>query len=399
MPTFLPFFIILVAALFFSEVFYRLHLPWVVALVVAGIIIGPHALDIYTPDATMNVLGEIGLIFLMFMAGLEIRLSTLKDIKKDVTRAVFLNGALPFLVGFGIGFVFDLGLLASLLIGTIFGHSSVAVAVPSLEAAGLMKTRLGQSIIATVVVEDIFSLVALSLLFKTTNPLTALPLPLFYLFLISTLILMRWLLPKIRWFFFSLGAQKKGIFEWELQEIFVILLGTVIIFQLIGLHTLIAGFFAGLVLSESVKSDALKGKLRAISYGFFIPVFFVLIGASTNIGVFAETDKALVIVVIVTASILAKFISGWFAARANGFGSIEGVLTGGATMAQLSTTLAVAAAAHTFGIFSEELVTAMVILSLVSTFLGPIVVRMAKTQMDKVNPVIINPDQQAPEAA
>ncbi|MDX1608332.1 MAG: cation:proton antiporter [Candidatus Spechtbacterales bacterium] len=385
MPDILPFFVILLVALFFSEIFYRLHLPWVVALVLGGIVIGPHVFDVFTPDTTMNLIGEIGLIFLMFMAGLEIRLSTLKDIKLDVSKMALLNGMLPFFVGLGAGLYFDFGLLPSLLLGTIFVSSSIAVVVPSLESAGIAETRLGQTIIASTMVEDIMSLVLLSVLLQSSSPITALPLPLFYSLLFGILILMRWILPKARWFFYSLGAQKKGIFEWEFQEIFVILLGTVILFELVGLHPIIAGFFAGLVLSESLKGEALKGKLRAISYGFFIPVFFVVTGASTNIRVFAEADKALFLtIVVVGSSILVKFASGWIGARLNGFGPMEGVLVGGATIPQLSTTLAVSVSAFQLGLIREELVTAMVILSLVTTFIGPIIVRFAKSQIDKL---------------
>lgn len=399
MPQFLPFFIILLAALFFSEVFYKLHIPWVVALVTAGIVIGPFALDIFTPNPTLSFLGEVGLIFLMFMAGLEIRLSTLKDIKWDVAKMSLLNGVIPLLVGFGIGLAFDFSILSSLLLGTIFVSSSIAVVVPSLESAGLMESRLGQTIVASTMVEDILSLILLSILLQTSNPATILPLPILYMLLFSTLVLMRWLLPKIRWFFYSLGSQKKGLFEWEFQEIFVILLGTVIIFELLGLHPIIAGFFAGLVLSESIKSESLKGKLKTISYGFFIPVFFVVAGAETNIGVFGEISGALLLtVVVVLGSMGIKFITGWLGARANHFGFMEGVLAGGATIPQLSTTLAVATAAYALGLLKEELVTAMVILSLITTLIGPIIVRMAKSRLDKINPVQ-EPDQQVPEPA
>ena len=152
MPTFLPFFIILLAALFFSEIFYKLHLPLVVALVLAGIVIGPHGLNIFTPDSTMNLIGGIGLMFLMFMAGLEIRPSSIRDIKAGVVKMSLLNGVLPFFVGFGIGMYFNFGTLPSLLLGTIFISSSIAVVVPSLESLGLMQTKLGQTIIASTMV-------------------------------------------------------------------------------------------------------------------------------------------------------------------------------------------------------------------------------------------------------
>lgn len=377
MSQFLPFFIILLAALFFSEVFYRVHIPWVIALIIGGIIIGPFGLNIFVPDTTIELLGDVGLVFLMFMAGLEIRLSSLREMKKDVARMTFFNGAIPFMVGFGIGLYFDYPIIVSLLIGTIFISSSVAVIIPLLESNKLIATRLGKSIIASTVTEDILSLILVSVLFQSISPVTTLPLPVFYFLLLLALIALRWMLPRLRLLFSRLSP--KGLFEWELQIIFVILIGTVILFEILGLHAIIAGFFAGLVLSESIKSGILKGKLRTISYGFFIPIFFVLIGVNTDISIFSKLDNALVLtVVIVAGSIFAKFISGWIAGRINGFNIPQSLLIGGATIPQLSTTLAVAITGAELGILSTELVTAMVVLSIVSTFLSPAIIILVR---------------------
>lgn len=379
MPQLLPFFVILLVALFFSELFSRLHLPLVIALILGGILIGPYALDLFAIDETVELLGQIGLIFLMFMAGLETRLSTLRRLKGDVAKMVVLNGLLPFAIGVGIGLYLGEGMSAALLLGTIFISSSIAVVIPSLEANKLMETRLGRSIVASTVVEDVASLLILSVLLQTTRPVTPLPLPAFYLLLFLSFFVLRWLLPKLRIWFFKLAGEKTSLFEWELQMLFVILLGTVVFFELLGLHAIIAGFFAGLVLAESIKSDILKGKLRAISYGFFIPVFFVVTGAQTNISVFYQVSGALTLTaVIVGGSLIAKFSGGWLGGKWIGFTNRQSVLIGGATIPQLSTTLAVVITGFQFGILREELVTAMVMLSIITTLVGPLIVRAAK---------------------
>ena len=78
----LPFFLVLFTGLFFSEVFRRLHIPWVIALIIGGIIVGPFGFGWLEETATISFLGEIGLVFLMFMAGLETRLSSLREYRK-----------------------------------------------------------------------------------------------------------------------------------------------------------------------------------------------------------------------------------------------------------------------------------------------------------------------------
>ncbi|MEX2145119.1 MAG: cation:proton antiporter [Candidatus Spechtbacterales bacterium] len=383
MPELFPFFLILFVALFFSEVFSRVHMPWVVALIISGMIIGPFGLDIFTPDETINLLGEIGIVFLMFMAGLEVRLSSLAKMKKEVARMSLLNGMIPFALGFGLGMFFGYGLMESLLLGTIFVSSSVAVIIPSLEANKLLDTRLGKTIVSSVVIQDIVSLLFLSIILQSVKPLTDLPLPVFYILLFAVLVALRWLLPKIRLFFFMLSREKSSLFEWELQAIFVILLGTVVFFQFIGLHAIIAGFFAGLVLAESIKSDILMGKIRAISYGFFIPIFFVLVGINTNLGVFIDTEGTILLLSSIIISFIAvKFISGWIGGRINGFNSTESILIGGSTIPQLTTTLAVAITASEFNLFSQELVTVIIVLSIITTLVGPIIMRLTKVKLD-----------------
>lgn len=401
-PEFFPFFLILFVGLFFSELFYKLHLPLVVALIVGGIFIGPHGLDIITPDATLKLIGEIGLIFLMFMAGLEIKLSTLREIGPGVAKMVFFNGLLPFVLGAGIGFYFGYPVISSLLIGTIFISSSIAVVIPSLEANNLVSGRLGKTIIASTVVTDVLSLVFLSILLQSQSPATALPLPLFYMLLLAALAVLRWGIPKLRWWVFYHSPKGGNLFEWEMQLIVVMLLGTVIVFQLLGLHAIIAGFFTGLVLSESIKSDVLKGKLRAISYGFFIPVFFMLIGVDTNIGIFADVGGPAIwfTVILVTSSVLAKFTGGWIGAKTNRFSNRESVVAGVATIPQLATTLAVAVTGHKFGLLDEKLVTAMVILSIVTTFIGPTMLKLFKGLPEDQEPENkkISPNLQPKEA-
>lgn len=372
----LSFFIVLFAALFFSEVFKRLHLPWVVALILGGIIIGPFGLKIFTPNTTIDFLAEIGLIFLMFMAGLETKLSSFRRLEKGKFTLPLLNGGLPFLVGLGLGIFFGLELRAALLLGIVFISSSVAVILPSLEANKLLKTKLGKSIVATTILEDIASLVLLSILFQTVSPLTNLPLPAFYALLLATLVALRWVIPRIRKFSLVKTEREKGLFQRELRTILAILIGTVVSFQLLGLHPIIAGFFAGFVLSESVTSKELKDKLRVLSYGLFIPIFFIVVGTKTDIGVFFETkDIAVFTVLLIAGSIASKFIAGMIAGKLNNFSLKEGALIGVATIPQLSTTLAIAFTGFKLEILSDELIAALVALTIVTTLISPLLIK------------------------
>lgn len=372
----LSFFIVLFAALFFSELFKRLHLPWVVALILGGMIIGPFGFSFFESNTTLDFLAEIGLVFLMFMAGLETRVSDFKRLKKGRFSLPLLNGGLPFLVGLGIGIYFGLDLKTALFLGIIFISSSVAVILPSLESRKILKSKLGHSIIATTILEDVVSLILLSILFQTVNPLTALPLPVFYALLLATLIALRWLIPRVRSFMKS-KTKGEDIFQQDIRTIFAILIGTVISFELLGLHPIIAGFFAGFVLSESIKSKELKEKLRVLSYGLFIPIFFIVVGSKTDARIFLESkETALLAVTLVLGVVFSKFIAGMIAGRINGFSLKQGALIGFATIPQLSTTLAVAFTGLGLGLLNNELIAALVVVTVLTTLISPLLVKI-----------------------
>jgi len=372
MEEFYPFFLIIFVGVFFSMVFRRMHFPWVVGLIFGGMIIGPHALNILEITPVAEFLGQIGLVFLMFMAGLETKFSNFRNFRGGLIWLSFINGAVPFAVGVSLAILFGYGWVVALLVGIIFISSSIAVVIPSLERFELIHTRLGQSVIMTTVLQDIASLVLLSLVLQSVSPVTKLPLYIFYPLVAGTLVLMRFLIPKVTVYLENAASQTKDLFQQQFRITFLILVGTVIAFELLGLHPITAGFFAGLILSDSITSTVLKDKIRTISYGVFIPFFFIIVGAQLNIGVLLESRGALLLAVaIVLGSILSKFLSGWIGAKIVGFNTDQSLLFAITSIPQLSTTLAVAFTALSLGLLDQKLVTAMITLSVVTVIVSP----------------------------
>jgi Kef-type K+ transport system membrane component KefB len=373
---FLPFFLILLATVLFAAAFRRFHLPWVLALITAGVVVGPYGLEVAEVTPTLGFLSQIGLIFLMFMAGLETKFASFKKLKYDIGWLSALNSLIPLAAGIALGFWFDFSLTASLLIGIIFMSSSIAVIIPTLESLNLTHTKLGKSIVSSTVIEDVLSLILLSVLLQSVNPMTSLPLPSFYFLLALIMAGFAYGLPKIR-ALIPRHRDQRDLFESEVRLIFALMIGVVVTFELLGLHPIIAGFFAGLVLSDSIKSEILIEKLRTMSYGIFIPVFFVVIGMETNIGILTESAGVLgLIATIVCVSVFTKFISGWVGGKIIGFKNKEASIIGLATIPQLSTSLAVVFTAVETGLLPEELIAAMVALSIVTTLIAPIGLRI-----------------------
>ena len=155
-----------------------------------------------------------------------------------------------------------------------------------------------------------------------------------------------------------------------------------------GLHPIIAGFFAGLVLSDSIKNSVLKEKIRTISYGVFVPTFFVIVGAETDIGVLWDFKETSILVgAIILGSILSKFLSGWVGARMVGFDSDSSLLFAISSVPQLSTTLAVAFPSLTLGFIDQKLIAAMVALSVITVIVSPVLMNLLGDRIKKSLPV------------
>jgi len=384
MEEFYPFFLLIFAGVFFSMIFRRMHVPWVVGLILGGIVIGPHAFDILTITPTIEFIGQIGLVFLMFMAGLETKLSSFRGFKGGLLWLSFVNGAVPFVVGTGLAFLFGYGWISALLVGIIFISSSIAIVIPSLERYELLHTRLGQSVVMTSVIQDVASLVLLSLVLQNINPVTDIPLFIFYPLVFGMLVFLRYLIPKVRLFFADTVQSASDLFQQEFRSTFLILMGTVITFELLGLHPIIAGFFVGLILSDSIKSAVLKEKIRTISYGVFIPAFFIIIGAQVNIEILSDfRGSLLLIIAIIAGSVLSKFLSGWIGGKMIGFSSDQALLFGVSSIPQLSTTLAVAFASLSLGFIDQKLITAMVALSIMTVIISPALTSLLATRIQE----------------
>ncbi len=384
MPTeFISFFIILFAGLFLSGIFNRLHLPWVVALIVAGIIVGPSGTNLITITEPIRFIGEIGLVFLMFMAGLETKLSKWDGIKLRVAFISSVISITSFIVGFGIAYYFQYEMMASILLGIIFMSSSVAVIIPSLSSKNLLLTHVGKTIIGTALVTDMLSLFLLSIVLQTVNPITELPLPIFYALLFASLIILRKIIPGIHSFLRHL-SDRRDVFERESRLIFTVMLGTVILFELLGLHPIIAGFFAGFVLSDSIKSDIIKDKLHAISYGIFIPTFFIIAGVSMNMKILGSVNDALILTAsMVFGLFLVKPVVGYITGILCKFEKQDSFLIGISLTPKLSTALAAVFAGANVGIIDDTLLTSTIILSIITILLAPILInRLSSKQAD-----------------
>jgi Kef-type K+ transport system membrane component KefB len=375
MEYFLLFLIWIAAAFFFPVMLRRFQIPWVTAVIFAGMFLGPYGLGVVNPGEVMDFLATIGLVFLLFTAGLDTKFSVLKRAGKDVVYFSMVNLGIPFATGCLVGVFLGLGFFASLVLGICFSSSSVGVIVPMLRELKV-KSNIKSTVTSAMFLEDVISLILLAVLLKAVAPISAIPLEFFPGALFVFLLIIFYVIPILQEWLFSWGP-KKDVFAGQMRAVFITLSLVALMAELIGVHAMVGGFLAGLTLSDMLRRrKKLEENIFAISYGFLIPIFLLNLGLTTNIGTLFAPGDALLTGLIVISLIISKSVSGFLGARLIGFPSRTSWGVGVMTIAQMSTTLATASLALKYGIFTEDILAALVVLSIVTIIIAPLLTKL-----------------------
>ena len=350
-----------------------MQLPFATSLILVGAIFGPQGFNYVSIDPSMELFGFLGAAFLMLLAGLEVKGSYLKKSRKDITLLFLLNTAVPFITGAGIVLLFQYNWATAIVTGILFMSSSTALIFSNIKFIRLENTRIGRTLKSTVVLEDMASLLFLSLLIQYQDVDSRFP-PLIYLgLLVSSIVILRMFLPEIVLYFFKRFHVERDEHEERLRVILAFFLFVVIIYSSMHVHPIIAAFVVGFILSEVEGIQPLKRKLHTIGYGIFVPIFFFIIGVETDFRVFFQIENANILLIgLVVGGILSKLVSGFLGARLENFSPIESGFMGTATVTKLTTTISTSYAALLLELIDPTILTAMVMISVVSTVIGPI---------------------------
>jgi Kef-type K+ transport system membrane component KefB len=297
------------AAPFVLGLFPRVKLPSVVVEIVLGIVIGPAVLGWVQIDDTVSVVALIGLVFLLFLAGLEIEFEHLRG-----TVLKLAGGA--WIVSFAIAVVVGLGLKAAglvqtpLLVAVILSATSLGVIIPVLKDAGEIATPFGQLVVAAGTIADFGAIILLSILFTGQGGTT------------STLLLIGALLGLAAAVFFIVtGAERSRVISDDLLRLqdttaqirvrgaFVLLIAFAALAEQFGLEVILGAFAAGAVLTlvdrdRFMTHPSFRPKLEAVGFGVFIPVFFVASGVRFDLDALLGSADALVMVPIFLVALL-----------------------------------------------------------------------------------------------
>lgn len=288
----------------------RVGLPAVVLELVLGIVIGPAVLGWVEIDETISVVALIGLVFLLFLAGLEIEFEHLRGRTLKLTGVAWIAS---FAIAVAIAYALKAGGLVQtpLLVAVILSATSLGVIIPVLKDAGEIATPFGQLVVAAGTIADFGAIILLSILFTGEGGTTA------TLLLIAALLGMAFVLYLV-----VTGAERSRRVSADLQRLqdttaqirvrgaVVVLIAFAALAESLGLEVILGAFAAGAVLTlvdrdRYMTHPLLRDKLTAMGFGFFIPVFFVTSGVRFDLDALLGSMAALVKVPVFLLALLA----------------------------------------------------------------------------------------------
>ncbi|MCX7847932.1 MAG: cation:proton antiporter [bacterium] len=348
----------------------RLRLPGVLGLILAGMVIGPHGLGVLQRDATMELLGQVGLLYIMFLAGLEIDL--LQFLRRARDSAVFgaTTFVLPLLCGLVVGrWVVPLPWMAAILFASMFS-SHTLVTYPIVSRLGLQKSRAVVTAIGGTIVTDTAALLVLAVIAAMARGDAG---AWFWLQLLlgaaGFVLIMMTIVPRgARWFLRYAAQDDTVEFIFLLTVVFVAACGA----ALAGLEPIIGAFAAGLALNSLVpENSALMQRTKFAGNALFIPFFLLSVGMLIDVRRMAQDPHTIVVSLAMGVGILlGKWLGGVVAQVWLGYTAAEGMLLFGMSVNQAAATLAAVMVGYQLQLFNDTVVTGAIIMILISCLAG-----------------------------
>ncbi len=379
--------IILLSAKMAGYLSVRLGQPSVLGELLVGILLGPSIVNLLNLSfidrnlaETISKLGELGVLLLMFIAGLELQFDEMKQNLRVAAFAGLMGVVAPVLLGWGAGLLFGLDQSAAIFLGLTLGATSVSISAQTLIELKALRTRVGLSLLGAAVFDDILIILLLSIFLALQGEggsvYTILPIiARMILFLVFSVLFGLWALPWIVRRFSALPVSQ-GLLTISL----VVMLTYGIAAEYFGGMAAITGaFVAGLMLSRTHEKEKIESGMHALAYGLFVPIFFVNIGLSINLREF-QLQTLLFTVVIILVAVAGKWIGSGWGAKLGGLSKRESIQLGAGMISRGEVGLIVASVGVKDKLVSAEEFSAIVVVVLISTLVTPPILRALFSQ-------------------
>lgn len=349
----------------------RLKVPHIVGLIIAGFVIGPGCCNLVANTAGVTTLSKVGVLYLMFLAGLEI---DMYHLRRNAGRGMvfgLLTLFLPMAGGWAASrWLLGLGPWMSMLVGVIFAANTL-LSYPMVSRYGIQKTAPVAMAVMGTIVAVVGALVTLGVVMDahSLGGFRLWHLARLCLYSVGYVLIVVWLYPRLaRWYF---KRQASRVNQWIF--VMVLLVASALWARAIGLDGIIGAFLAGIVLNRHVPwSSPLMASIEMVGNALFIPFFLVTVGMLVDVRAVGAWDTLLTAAVLTIAAVAAKWLPAWLARRVYGVSSDGAGVMWGLTVAHTAVALAVVNLGAEAGIFDPSMTGAVVLLILVTCVLAPV---------------------------
>jgi Kef-type K+ transport system membrane component KefB len=351
----------------------KIRLPGIVGIILGGMLIGPYGLRILEAGDRMEFLATIGLVYLMFSAGLEVDIHQFIRVRNRALVFGLLTFTLPQLFGMGLGLLLGMKPLGVILLGSAFA-SHTLIAFPILTRLGVTRNEAVAVTAGATVMTDIgaFIILAIVLGAHSGNLEIGFFLQLLGLLLVFTLVIALGL-PRLGKLFFQRYTGRAVEFQFVLVVLFV----AALVAELIGVHQVVGAFLAGLAINATLpRHSPVTGHVLFMGESFFIPVFLLYSGMITNPVSFLQGPKTILVALGVTiVAYISKLVAAWITARIFHYSKAEFWTTYGLSHAQAAVTIPTLVIGLENGLFDSTLFNAAILMILFTSITSPMLVQ------------------------
>ena len=372
--------IILLSTKIFSLLSQKVNMPQVVGALLVGVLLGPSCLNILHETDFLTKSAEIGVIFLMFLAGLDTDFDDLKATGKSAVIIAFVGVLIPLGSGFLTYFLFFHGerpdtmiFLESAFVGIVLTATSVSITVETLREMGKLKGKMGTSILGAAIIDDILGIIALTVITSFTVPGVEIMVVLLKIFLFFVFIAV------CGFFVFRLFRKLEIVYGTKrrvaIYAVVFCLLLSYISEVYFGVADITGAYFAGLILCNVTETKSyIASKINITSYMFFTPIFFASIGIKTVITGMSQ-ELILFTLALLIVAILSKIVGCGLGAKICGFSNMDSLAIGVGMISRGEVALIVAQKGEQAGLISSTLFPAIVLVVIVTTLITPILLK------------------------
>jgi Kef-type K+ transport system membrane component KefB len=362
----LIFTLVLLIVLLAPIIFKKFRIPGIVGLIIAGIFVGPHGFGLLDQTSGIKLFSTAGLLYLMFLAGLEL---DLKDFKKYQNRSLVF-GSLTFFIPLVFGFIasyyfLHFSIISSLLLASMFSTHTL-ISYPIASRLGITKNESVTITIGGTIITDTAVLLMLAVISATTRGELGI---LFWLRITVMLglfvFIILWGIPRIsQWFFKNLESDSGSQYIYVITVVFL----SGILAETAGIEPIIGAFLAGLALNRLIpRTSALMNRVVFIGNTFFIPIFLISVGMLVDYSIFFKGTKALVFSgTLVFIALFSKYAAAWITQKIYGYSRIERGVIYGLSVSHAAAIIAVVLVGYNLHLVDLSVLNGTILIILVS---------------------------------